>query len=355
MNASTAKNKKLLFLFPHKVLDQLPGIMNKEIPSERLYGAIELKQNGWEVDISDDCHQGLFAHIHKLLTKRGINLINYTTIKRIMRSDVIIVKNDFSLMTTLVCRLLGKKIIYKDAMFQMPARFWKRWSVLISLRMASAIICYSKYQAEVWKKRFNLKDDKIKTIYCSLDTTFYPDIEHKVSKSRYATSVGRDPGRDYICLSRATRINHIHTKLITLPYLLSEEIKNNENITILGRISYSKLFELYSNSFLSIVPLGKGLDYPAGIRAVLESQVLGIPVIATRTPVLVEYFKENEEIIFVDAENPGELASAMEEVLSNSPLAHRISHAGKAKTRSLYNMQTYTKDFENILINTINS
>jgi glycosyltransferase involved in cell wall biosynthesis len=272
-----------------------------------------------------------------------------------MRYDVIIVKDEFSLITTLVCRLLGKKIIYKDSMFQMPTRFWKRWSVFMNLRMASTIICYSKHQAKVWEKRFKLKDGVIKTLHYCVDTTFYPEIEYKPPYSQHAISVGRDPGRDYICLSRAVQINHLNTVLVTLQYLLSEEIKSNKNIKIFERLSYARLFELYSDSFISVVPLCKDLDYPTGIRAVLESQVLGIPVIATRTPVLVEYFEENEEIIFVDADDEGALASAMREISSNDQLAYKISNAGKTKARSLYNMQNYSKDFENILISTINS
>lgn len=355
MSTNTIKNKKILFLFPHRVLDQLPKVMNKEIPSERLYGVTELIQNGWKVDISDDRHQGLFGHILRLLKPYGINLINYSTIKRIMRNDVIIVKDDFSLMTTLVCRLFGKIIIYKDSMFQLPTRFWKRWSTFINLRMASEIICYSKHQAKVWEKQFNLNEGTIKTLHYCVDTTFYPEIEYELSDSQHAISVGRDPGRDYICLSRAIQINRLPTKLVTLPYLLSEEIKNNEYIMLLERISYSELFELYSNSFFSVVPLGKYLDYPTGIRAVLESMVLGIPVIATRTPVLVEYFEENEEIIFVDAENDDELASAMKILLTNYQFTNKISNAGKTKARSLYNMQIYAKGFEKILINSINS
>ena len=355
MSTNTIKNKHILFLFPRRALDQLPKAMNKEIPSETLYGVIELKQNGWIVDVSDARHQGLFGRIHKLLSKFGINLLNYSTVKKIIKSDVVVVKDDFSLMTTLVCRLLGKIIIYKDSMFQMPTRFWKRWSVFINLRMASAIICYSKHQANVWENQFNLKEGAIKTLHYCVDTDFYPELEYDLSHSRYAISVGRDPGRDYTTLSRASQINRIPTKLVTLSYLLSEEIINNENITLLERIPYSELFELYNNSFFSVVPLGKDLDYPTGIRAVLESQVLGVPVIATRTPVLTEYFEDNKDIIFADAENEGELASAMKVLLTNEQLAHKISNAGKTKARALYNMQTYIKDFENILTNTINS
>lgn len=338
------------------MLDEVSRIKVKDIPSEILYGVMELKESGWLVDIYDVGNDGLFGKINRFIKPYGINLISYSTVKRIQDSDIIIVKDNFSLMTTLLCRLLRKKIIYKDSMFIIPRRFWERWSAYINLRLASAVIAYSKHQARLWEKVFNLNENHIETMHYCVDTEFYPEIEHEIAiKKSYVISIGRDLGRDYNCLSKASKLNGLKIKLITLPYLLSKEIINNNNIDILERVPYSDLFELYKNSLFSVVPLSKGLNYPTGIRGVLESLVLGIPTIATRTPVLEEYFQDRENILFVDAEDESTLSSAMTELAENSELAHRIAANGKIKARSCYNMHTYTKELEAIIANTINS
>lgn len=355
MNKTTIKDNKVLYLFSRNVLGDIPRIEIKEIPSEILYGVMELKANGWIVNISDDRHKGLFGKINYLIKPYGVNFINYSTMMKIKSHDVIIVKGDFSLMTTLFCRLLGKKIIYKDAMFEPPKRFWKRWSAYINLRLASAVVAYSKYQARFWEKRFGLKEDTIRTMHYCVDTSFYPEFKYEPTGKTHAISVGRDPGRDYESLAGASKLNGLNVKLITLPYLLSDNVIRNENIDILQNVSYTNLFELYKNSVISVVPLSKGLNYPTGIRGVLESLAIGMPTIATRTPVLEEYFQDGKDILFVEAEDEHALSSAMTELVSNKELASIVAANGQEKVRSCYNMSTYIKEFEDILIETVNA
>ena len=355
MKELTKKNNMILFLFSRKVTGEISRIEAGEIPSEILYGYMELKNNGWQVDISDNRHEGLFGKLNHMIKTYGINLINFSTIIRIKNSDVVIVKGDFSIMTTLVCRILGKKIIYKDSMFDIPTRFWKRWSAFINLRLASAVIAYSRHQADIWEKRFKLNKSAIKTMHYCIDTNFYPELKYDPANKSQAISVGRDPGRDYDCLSKASELNNIEVKLVTLSYLLSKKILNNRNIEVLQRIPYSDLFNLYENSVISIVPLSKGLNYPTGIRGTLESLAIGMPTIATRTPVLEEYFKDKEHLLYVDAEDEHALSSAMIELTENENLARTIAVGGKTKTRSCYNMEIYTKEFEDILVEVINS
>lgn len=337
------------------MLGEIPRIQTGEIPSEILYGAMELKENGWLVEIYDVGNNGLFGKINRFLRNYGIHLISYSTVMRIKDNDIIIVKDNFSLMTTLLCRLLGKKIIYKDAMFVFPRRFWKRWGAYINLKLASTVIAYSQHQARIWEKEFNLKENHIKTMHYCVDTNFYPSIEHKPANKKHAISIGRDTGRNYDTLSKASRLNGMKIKLITLPYLLSDEITSNKNIEILQNVPYSDLFELYKNSIFSVVPLSSGLNYPTGIRGILESLAIGMPTIATRTPVLEEYFQDREDILFVDAENKNALSLAMMELINNTELSHKIAVNGMKKTRTRYNMQTYKEELEAIIANTINT
>ena len=337
------------------MVDDIPRIKAKETPSEILYGAIELKESGWLVEIYDVGNKGWFGKINRFMKPHGINLIGYSTIMRIKDNKLIIVKGDFSLMTTVICRLLGKKIIYIDSMFNIPRRFWKRWSVYINLRLASDIIAYSVYQARIWEKEFNLQKNHIKTMHYCVDTEFYPSMVHRTTDKNYAISIGRDTGRNYDTLSKSSRLNGMKIKLITLSYLLSDEITGNENIQILHNVPYNDLFELYKNSKFSIVPLSKGLNYPTGIRGVLESLVLGTPTIATRTPVLEEYFQDREDLLFVDAENESALSLAMMELVNNTELSLKIAVNGMKKARACYDRNVYKKEFETIIVNTINS
>ena len=352
MSKKTVKDNKILFLFSRNMLDQIPRIEKKEVPSEVLYGAMELLSDDWKVEISDVGDRGLFGKISFFLKRHGVNIISLTTMTRIAANDIIIVKDDFSLVTTLFCRLLGKTIIYKDAMFQIPRRFWRRWSVSINFRLATAVIAYSDYQARIWERKFKLKPNHIKTMRYCIDTTFYPRVEHTPSADNYAISIGRDKGRDYDTLSRASRQIGMKVKLITLPYLLSDEIRSNKNIEILQYIPYEQLFEFYKNSAFSVVPLTKGIDYPSGIRGILESLALGVPTISTKSPVLEEYFEDDEDLMFVEADNDEILAITMKSLTESPDLMRNISINGMNKVRRQYNMTTYKNELVEIITKT---
>ncbi|MDH5710702.1 MAG: glycosyltransferase family 4 protein [Gammaproteobacteria bacterium] len=341
------KNKKLLFLFSRQALPKVKRIRDKEIPSEALFGATDLMDKGWEVEISDHRHVGLFG---KFNTR--FNLINIATILRIYNSDCIIVKSKFSLMTSIVCRLLGKKIIYKDVMYRKP-KPWKWVYTYINFKLASSVICYSPYQARGWEKIFKLKSGSIYTMdYCS-DVSFYPKQSYKHNKEQYVIAVGRDPGRDYTCLSRAVEKIGISCKLITLPYLLDEEILNNNKIEVLQRIPYDELFHLYSNCLCAVVPLQKELDYPTGIRGVLEATALGVPTVVSRTPVLEEYFTDGKELMFVDPEDVNQLSNAIKSLANDKNLAESLARNASQKSREEYNMAKYTEQFESIILDVI--
>lgn len=341
------KNKKLLFLFSRQALPQVKRIRDKEIPSETLYGAVDLMDHGWKVEISDHRHVGLFGKINT-----RFNLINIATILRIYNNDCIIVKSKFSLMTSLVCRLLGKKIIYKDVMYRKP-KSWKWLTTYLNFKLASGVICYSPYQAKAWEKTFKLKSGSIYTMNYCIDSSFYPEQAYSHNKEQYVIAVGRDPGRDYKCLSRAIEKIGISCKLITLPYLLDEEILNNKNIEVLQRIPYDELFHLYSNCLCAVVPLKKGLDYPTGIRGVLEATTLGVPTITSRTPVLEEYFTDGKELMFVDPGDVEQLSNAIKSLANDKALAESLASNGSQKSREEYNMAKYTEQFESIILDVI--
>ncbi len=339
----SGKNKKLLFLFSRLAIPEIKCIRSKEKPSEILYGAIDLMDKGWNVEISDHRHEGLFGKF-----KTAFNLVDISTIHSIYSNDCVIVKSKFSLTIALICLIFGKKVIYKDVMYREP-KPWKWITTYLNFKLASGVICYSPYQARVWEKSFKLKRGAIYSMSYCIDSSFYPKQEYRHDKERYVISVGRDTGRDYKCLSRAIEKSGISCKLVTLPYLLEDEVLNNQKIEIFQRIPYDELFSLYSNCLCAVVPLKKGLDYPTGIRGLLEATTLGVPTIASRTPVLEEYFTDGKELIFVDPEDVDQLSDAIKSLASNKSFSDRLASNGSKKSREEYNMNKYTEQFESII------
>lgn len=348
-NQNTSK-KKVLYLFPHVACGYIKEIKEKKIPSERLYGLIELKARGWKADISDARWLGPLSNARRAL-RRFFEIPNIKTINEIKKNDIVIVKDEFSVALLLVSKIFGKKIIYLDSMFNIPKRSWKRWGARLNLKFSNEILCYSKLQAEMWEKSFNLSGGRIKVVTYCIDMGFYPKVERDIVEPKYLLAVGRDLGRDFDTLVSAAQKLNIDVKIVTLPYLIPEQARNNKRVEILQNISYADLFNLYKGALAAVVPLRPNTYYPSGIRAVLESIALGTPVIATSTTILEEYFTENDGVIYTPPCDADALAKNINTVLNEQARIEAITDRANDRIRREFDINNFTGELEKIITN----
>lgn len=343
------KDPAILFLYPHPARETLQDVQAGRAPSERMYGLIELRKRGWSVDFCDARFEGRSAGMIAWLEKRGIRLINWSTVKAIRSHDIIVVKDAFSTMTTLVARLFGKKVIYMDSMFAVPQRAWRRIATSINLRLATATLCYSQTQMQLWMQEFGLRKPRLIKVPYAIDTDFYKPLPPTAPARPYVLSVGRDLGRDFATLLRAMEGSSLELKLITLPYLLPPAAKHQSGVEIIERIPYAQLFELYAGACAAVIPLSSGITYPSGIRAAMEAIVLGTPTIVTRTEILEEYIQPEENIMLVAAENAAQLRQAIDKAYARWSGRHPVDAAKLDGLRQRYGMDTFVDAFETLL------
>ncbi|MDA8045157.1 MAG: glycosyltransferase family 4 protein, partial [Actinomycetota bacterium] len=101
-------------------------------------------------------------------------------------------------------------------------------------------------------------------------------------------------------------------------------------VTFESGISNERMIELYAEAEVAVVPsLYEGFSLPA-----VESMACGVPLVATRGGALPEVVGEDGVTgMLVSPGDPGELAGAIERVLSDHGLAARL--AGNARRRVL--------------------
>lgn len=338
-------------MFPDKAVGRLVDIDRHESPTERLVGAYELKNKGWTIFISDSRWHGKSGLIRRKL-KRFFEIPNFKTLKDWRFSSCIVVKDNLSLILTLSAKILRKKIIYLDATFGIPKRRLKVLSTLLNFILADHVIMFSSYQKDLWAKKFNLRSDKVSSLWYSMDLSFYPRLGLKeINDKIKILSVGRDVGRDFKTLISAAGRVECELVIVTLPYLINRDFYCDNNIKIIERIPYTELFELYSQSNVTVVPLVCGISYPSGIRAVMESMLLGVPVIAARTPVLEEYFLDGKEIIFYEPEDQDMLVESLRMLKKDRQLAIDLVDNARKKMEECYGMESYTNRLNEIIEN----
>lgn len=341
---------RILYFYPHPMKKELQSVMAGTAPSDRMYGLIELQRRGHEVSLTDSRFQGVFAKLVTWLKKiYNVNLIDYGSLRMLRAYDVIVVKDDFSTLLTIACRVFRKKIVYVDALFDIPKKVLLQKICKLNIKLSDGIVVYSKRQIEQWSHLLNIPSTRFKALPYTIDVPFYRYSYHKEKITEpYILSVGRDLGRDFKTLVEAMEGLGLRLKIVTLPYLLRGVYLNQPWLEILQNVTYERLFQLYAEALFVVIPLKKGVMYPSGIRSLLEAMALGKSIISTYSPVLEEYAKNGEGVLYVEPENCIELRNKIEDLGKDPDYCVRVGKKGQERVQK-YNMDVYTNAFEDYL------
>lgn len=348
MKSRESTSPRLLFLFPRPGNGMISEVESGEVPSERLYGVCELLRRGWDVTIDDNRYQGLAGWLNRKLRPFGVKTIGVRTLSAIWRNDIVVVKDEFSLAVSMAAKLLGRKLVYYDAMFQIPARRWRRWLTRASLVLADAVISYSPAQSRLWAEEFKVERDKFRDVRYTIDVDFYRPTEGgRAGDGRpYVLSVGRDMGRDFATLAQALEGTGIGLRIVSLPSLTRAISARFPWVEVYERLSYKDLFDLYAGALLVAVPIKKGTYYPSGIRGVLESMALGRATVCTRTDILEESFSDGREIVFVQPGDVEELREKIQGLAGDESRRRKIEEDGCGSARVEFSMERLIEPLE---------
>jgi glycosyltransferase involved in cell wall biosynthesis len=341
---------KVLVLFSHEAGGLVKEVRSGLAPRERLYGFSDFLEESSDIQInfSDSRFSGWFGKALTFMKKYQTNVIDIPTVRKISKCDLVVVKDSFSVLVSLACILFRKPVVYYDSMFQFPKQKLRVKFTEFCINHSAITLAYSRTQMELWERSANLKAGKIKVIDYVIDTDFYVQRQcASKSVGGNVLAVGRDVGRDYITLCEAVESSETRLKLnlVALPYLLPGKPLDREKIHYMEHIEYQRLFELYAEASVVVVPLKDGITYPSGIRAVLEAVALDRPVICTRTDYLAELFDDGEDIIFVNANDPAQLLKKMEELLLDADLRLKLITNAKNKLLNRFDYDDFKGGF----------
>src|SRR5690625_5433661 len=106
---------------------------------------------GLKVALPDSQWRGPTARRRRKLLGYG-QVPSFQMLKDWTKNEVIVVKDRFSLVYSLLAKLLGKKIVYLDTMFQLPTNKVKRLLLKHAIRHSDLVISLSKTQGDQDRK-----------------------------------------------------------------------------------------------------------------------------------------------------------------------------------------------------------
>jgi glycosyltransferase involved in cell wall biosynthesis len=118
---------------------------------------------------------------------------------------------------------------------------------------------------------------------------------------------------------------------------LTQELGITEQVMFVGHLNQKILAGYIKNSLALVLPsLTEGLP-----RVVIEAQLLGKPVIASRVGGIPEIITDGETGILVEPQDGHALARAMVQILEYPVLAGRMGSFGRAQMSEKFNYQNY--------------
>jgi glycosyltransferase involved in cell wall biosynthesis len=343
-------NPRLVFDFVHSPAGKLEEVMKGEAPREALLGYIQLSERGWTVSASDDRWGGAIGALRTRL--RGyIEIPSIRMIAQWNAANIVVVVTRISLVLAILAKLLNKKLVFLDAMQELPDSVWQRFLVRRALKMADAAICYSDNQAHHWANSLGIDERVFVALKYGVDGQFYSLPEDGGTEEEvipYILTVGRDPQRDFDTLVSAADVLGWELRLVTLPYLVPEGIRNNPKVEVLQRIEYKELFKLYTNAKVVVVPVKRGTTYMSGIRATMEAMLLKAPVLASRVAGLEEYFHDGDELLFFEPEDPEDLVCVIRKIDEEEDLRSKIVSNARKRIIDNYSVSVYADALETV-------
>ncbi|WP_320823132.1 glycosyltransferase family 4 protein [Reinekea sp.] len=301
-------------------------------PRESLLGYHWLKTNNFPVSESGSRHNIKRGFIY--FVRKWIDLPSLMVLQQWRKADVVVVATRLSLVIALVVKLLGKKLVFYDAMQHQPRSWHRRCLARMSIGLADRVIFFSANQLKKWQHNFPVLKGNGTNIPYGIDAQFYAPMVSRftnmVSPLTNRTedqliSVGRDTHRDFATLVSALESLNMQLILVTQSYLIDDSIRESSHITIADDLSYQELAGYYNQSAATVVPIIEGTSHLSGIRAAMESMAMKVPVIITRNDSLEEYFNHTETVLFYQAEDVASLVSAIATLRTEKPTVERLT------------------------------
>lgn len=205
------------------------------------------------------------------------------------------------------------------------------------------VIVLSRGQEKYLRETVGLPAERVRFVFDKVDHQFFMPAAQGPGTG-YVLAVGREQ-RDYATLMAATA--SVGVPAVIVPSSLwnpaDESVRGGvpSNITVRQGLPFVELRKLYEEASVVAVPLRPGVDYAAGVNAVMEGMAMRKALIVSATPGLEGYVDEGVTGRLVPAGDPSALAAAIKELLDDPREAARLGRNARSTVESGRNLDGY--------------
>jgi len=209
------------------------------------------------------------------------------------------------------------------------------------LQRVHRIVVVSRAQQAYLRDEVGLAEERVVFVHDKVDHAFF--TPQQVPSDGYILSVGREQ-RDYATLVEAVRGTKL--RLIIVPSSLwtpSREIAGGTlppNVEIRQKMPFVELRSLYAAAAAVAVPIRPGVDYAAGVNAVLEGMAMAKSVVVSDSLGLTGYLDRSCHRVVPPGDSRALRAALMQ--LTEAPeVARELGQRARAVIEGGWNLDGY--------------
>ena len=180
------------------------------------------------------------------------------------------------------------------------------------------IVVLARSQERYLREQIRIPPERVRFVHDKVDHRFWMPGGEPSDGS--VLSVGAE-GRDYETLVAAVGTLGVPTVVVAGSLWTDADRRfaadAPANVTVRSGLSFVVLRELYDRAAVIAVPLQAGLQYAAGVNAVLEAMAMGKALVVSATPGIADYVEDGVTARLVPPGDPSRLRVVLSELLSD--------------------------------------
>lgn len=209
------------------------------------------------------------------------------------------------------------------------------------------VICVSQAQADFAVNCMDFPDSKVDFLFDKVDHQFFrPDHNQD---GDYILAIGQEQ-RDYKTLVDAIDGTGIQLVIVaSSPWSqFNLEITEKPNVTLVSKIPYTELRDLYNGAGIILVPLFEN-NYGAGLNTMLEAMSMAKPLIITKTLGIENYIQHAETGLYSSPGSCDELRDYISKLWGDKKERKRLGSNAREAIVEQMNIDIYVEKIVEIV------
>jgi glycosyltransferase involved in cell wall biosynthesis len=341
---------RLLYAFSYGVAFELDRVSQRSVPTHRLWGFVELRALGWEVELSTEL-PGAWRPLGTIGWRVWQTL---WLLRRGKGAAGIIAVHEISALLLLLARGLGWRgapvvVLNLGLLHPKNSAGYRLWIWRWLLRKADGVVSLVEAHGAELTRLFGVKASRTMFLPMAVDPDFLGRADAHLEDS-FVLAVGTNDGKDFESLLEALPLG-VRLVVVTDPYN-ARKVRNHPCfgglIEVMEAVSAEKLRELYKSAAVVVIPLAD-TPHGSGHTVLLETLSMGKIVVVSAARCMRDYVSEGGTALVVPVGDVAAMRAALQETLQHPQRFSEMRERAAAQVRSTFDIRQFGEGLDRMI------